>query len=58
MPNMNGTGPRGQGSRTGRGLGKCANGSNHEVSQNYGLGRGPGRGFGFQRNADNNENKA
>lgn len=26
MPNMNGTGPKGQGPQTGRGLGRCANG--------------------------------
>jgi hypothetical protein len=32
MPNLNGTGPRGKGSRTGRGRGRCcAAGSNHPL---------------------------
>ena len=37
MPRLNGTGPMGQGSLTGRGLGPC------------GSGRACGRGFGFRR---------
>ncbi|RJQ17053.1 hypothetical protein C4573_03275 [Candidatus Woesearchaeota archaeon] len=39
MPNMDGTGPRGLGSLTGRGLGPC----------NGGMRRGFGRGFGRRR---------
>ena len=35
MPKLDGTGPRGQGPRTGRGMGNCS-----------GIGRGWGRGFG------------
>ena len=38
MPALNGTGPRGQGPMTGRGLGNCGTGY-----------RGFGRGFGFGR---------
>lgn len=38
MPNMDGTGPRGMGPLTGRGLGVC---------RTYGSGFGCGRGFGF-----------
>ena len=37
MPNLDGTGPRGQGPGTGRGLGPCGQGS--------GFRRGGGRGF-------------
>jgi hypothetical protein len=46
MPNRDGTGPRGEGSLTGRGLGNCSNNSN---AQRMGLGRGNGRGRGFCR---------
>jgi hypothetical protein len=47
MPNQDRTGPEGQGSRTGRGLGKC-NPDNEDSNQSKGkgLGRGQGRGFG------------
>lgn len=46
MPGMNGTGPQGMGSMTGRGMGKC-NPNNENVSNvGYGLGRGLGRGRG------------
>ena len=41
MPKLNGTGPMGQGSRTGRGMGSCV----------CGCGRGFGRGMGFGWNA-------
>ncbi len=40
MPRLDGTGPRGLGSNTGRGLGNC------NQSTRVGLGRGLGRGFG------------
>jgi len=64
MPNLNGTGPTGQGSQTGRGLGNCnpANNSNEQQNKQRPLGgffrRGSGRrfgggfggrGFGFRR---------
>ena len=41
MPNFDGTGPRGMGSMTGRGLGKRNN------KQEFGQGRGRGFGQGF-----------
>jgi hypothetical protein len=34
MPRMNGTGPEGKGSATGRGLGKCKNHKDEEVPKN------------------------
>jgi len=43
MPRLNGTGPMGQGPRTGRGLGPCGGGYGY----GRGYGRGRGRGFGF-----------
>jgi Family of unknown function (DUF5320) len=42
MPNFNGTGPRGEGPMTGRGMGSCG-------GQTRGRGQGCGRGFGFRR---------
>jgi len=62
MPGLDGTGPMGQGSGTGRGLGKCdpANDTKNINTQRpmglglgRGMGRGCGRGFGvrgFRRN--------
>ncbi|WP_459836974.1 DUF5320 domain-containing protein [Halanaerobaculum tunisiense] len=41
MPNRDGTGPEGLGSKTGRGLGPCGNGRR---SQNGSRGKGRGRG--------------
>ena len=57
MPNRDGTGPTGQGSRTGRGAGNCADtgGTGRFGGRGLGLGRGGrGRGFGhgFGYNAD------
>lgn len=44
MPNLNGTGPNGEGKLTGRGLGKCANIDSDKDFENFrGLGRGRGR---------------
>lgn len=45
---MDGTGPMGQGPRTGRGMGNCA-GTNQNAVQGlgYGRGRGFGRGLGI-----------
>jgi len=52
MPYGDGTGPNGQGARTGRGMGYCA-GYNMPGYANPGFGRGGGfgrgRGFGWQR---------
>ncbi len=45
MPNFNGTGPRGEGPMTGRGMGPCANGQ----AYGNGFGCGRGRGLGFRR---------
>ena len=42
MPGLNGTGPLGQGSMTGRGAGYCNTGN---IQQNQGFGRGMGRGM-------------
>ena len=44
MPGLNGTGPQGAGSMTGRGLGPCAGGM--PARQNFGVGGAYGRGFG------------
>lgn len=43
MPRFNGTGPRGEGPLTGRGIGHCGDG------YGSGYGRECGRGFGFRR---------
>ena len=45
MPRLDGTGPRGLGSSTGRGLGKC----NQSVRAGFVRGRGFGRGVGLGR---------
>lgn len=54
MPNRDGTGPRGNGPRTGRGLGPCGDG------QARGLGRGRrnvrGLGLGRRVNTETDEN--
>ena len=44
MPSNDGTGPNGQGSRTGRGMGNCA--GQGSAGRGRGLGRGRGRGAG------------
>jgi hypothetical protein len=69
MPNRNGTGPEGKGSRTGRGLGNCADDTNTNTKANedaprgfFGLvrglgrrsGKGAGAGRGFGFNRNNN----
>lgn len=43
MPKLNGTGPEGQGSETGRKLGKCSNLSDEEKLQKLGKGMGKKR---------------
>ena len=45
MPYQDGTGPQGQGPRTGRGQGNCA--GQGGTGRGRGLGRGGGRGRGF-----------
>lgn len=45
MPRFDGTGPLGQGPRTGRGFGYCSPGPTGKKPRR-GLGRGPGRGLG------------
>ena len=46
MPFGDGTGPRGQGPLTGRGLGPCAGGKAYGRGFGRGYGRGTGRGYG------------
>jgi len=43
MPKMNGTGPEGKGSKTGRGLGKCKKTSPEELNEKLGKGMGKRR---------------
>jgi len=43
MPNMNGTGPEGKGSGTGRKLGNCSKASDEEKLKNLGKGMGKKR---------------
>ena len=45
MPGFNGTGPRGMGPMTGRGMGPCGRG----FGRGMGYGMGYGRGFGWVR---------
>lgn len=53
MPGLDGKGPEGQGSQTGRGLGKCnpnnQNPENQAAMEEFRAGRGRRRGFGFNR---------
>jgi uncharacterized protein DUF5320 len=46
MPGFDRTGPAGEGSRTGRQMGKCSNGENNVGGQEPFNGRGQGRGMG------------
>lgn len=43
MPKMDGTGPEGQGSRTGRKLGNCSTSTDVEKQKKLGVGLGKGR---------------
>ncbi len=55
MPVLDGTGPNGQGPRTGRGLGNCPGcGGVLPKLARRGFGLGLGRGMGFGRNRKNN----
>ncbi|HHY05570.1 MAG TPA: DUF5320 domain-containing protein [Clostridia bacterium] len=49
MPGFDGTGPLGQGPRTGRGLGYCTPGLGFRRGYGRGFGRGLGRGRGYRR---------
>ncbi len=50
MPNLDGTGPQGQGPRTGRGMGNCpANDKNLPTNNRRPLGQGGGLGRGFRQ---------
>ncbi len=54
MPNRDGTGPEGKGSRTGRQMGKCKDAEPNEDRPRKGLGIRAGRrprGFGRRQNA-------
>ena len=46
MPAMDGTGPRGAGARTGRGLGRCRTTDARRTGSGSGFGRGFRKGFG------------
>ena len=48
MPRMDGTGPTGQGAKTGRGLGPCGSGAANSQGRGLGMGRGAGAGAGFR----------
>jgi len=43
MPKMDGTGPEGQGSETGRKLGNCSTATDEEKAKKLGVGMGKGR---------------
>ena len=48
MPGRNGTGPRGMGQMTGRGMGNCAgNGAGRGFGNGFSAGQGRGCGYGF-----------
>ena len=55
MPNRDGTGPEGKGSRTGRAQGKCGGNTPTTTAPKKGLGLGPknGQGRGLGRNQFN-----
>jgi len=52
MPNQDGTGPEGKGSKTGRQMGKCK-GAKPIAGRRLGLGKGLGRGRGAGRGNQN-----
>ena len=49
MPRRDGTGPMGQGSMTGRGMGRCPSGLGRGIGLTVGLGLGLGLRRGFRR---------
>jgi len=58
MPNKDGTGPEGKGSKTGRGLGNCSSKENDKENSSddkvrgQGRGQGKGQGLGKQNGGD------
>ncbi len=54
---MNGTGPQGEGPKTGRALGKCSNESEQKPFDGRGRGAGRGRGFSLGQEAKIEANK-
>lgn len=51
MPNRDGTGPEGKGSKTGRQMGSCEGAEPVVIGRRFGpLGRGRGRRIGFRKN--------
>lgn len=56
MPNQDGTGPNGQGPRSGRGMGNCEGQGGGRQRRGFGRGGGTGRGsgLGLGGNAQNN----
>lgn len=60
MPGLDGTGPMGKGSGTGRGLGRCNPDNKVQDNRDRSFRRGCGRGFGgygFRRNGENQTNE-
>ncbi|MFH1253937.1 MAG: DUF5320 domain-containing protein [bacterium] len=55
MPGFDGTGPTGQGPRTGRGMGNCNQVQSQDCGRGQGFGRGSGMGRGKCRFANSNE---
>lgn len=49
MPQMNGTGPEGKGSKTGRGLGRCKDKLPEDLLSRLGIGMGKRRQAGSRR---------
>jgi hypothetical protein len=57
MPGFNGKGPKGEGSQSGRGLGKCNNSKSSEFNEDFVIGLGRRRGN-CRRNGEVDETKA
>ena len=56
MPRLDRTGPRGEGAKTGRGLGKCNDPKTVEVNINNNIPRGLGKGQGNGRKQPTRQN--
>ncbi len=56
MPRLDGTGPRGNGPKTGRGLGNCIPEVNNKVTKNEIVNQGLFRGMGLRRGQNNRGN--
>jgi len=57
MPNLDGTGPKGEGPKTGRGQGRCGKNTNATSSQRRNRGVNKGRGFGNSIGAGNDSGR-